>query len=167
MNCAFIDFFSQWEAADIVTFRTSRRICFTSLAMCAKANKPSDWGIRQGFRRGWCHAVGCDTCTSCQDREEHVGLMTRQRWSGKHDPLPQGGPVYCGFLFRGAQSRGVPRDAVSPRLSHVKPHHLPLYPMHPHLHSRFDSRPRQTPNLLAAEAPPFPWRRRTRAQRWP
>ena len=121
--------------------------------MCAKVNKPSEGGIRQGFRWGWCHVVGCDTCTSCQNREEHVGLMTRQRWSGKHDPLPQGGPVYCGFLFRGAQSHGVPRDAVSPRPSHVKPHHLPLYPMHPHLHLCFDSRPRQTPNLLAAEAP--------------
>ncbi len=51
------------------------------------------------------------------------------------------------------QSHGVPQDAVSPLPSHVKPHHLPLYPMHPHLHSRFDFQPKQTANLLAAAVP--------------
>lgn len=53
----------------------------------------------------------------------------------------------------GGQSHGVPQDAVSPLPSHVKPHHLPLYPMHPHLHSCFDFQPKQTANLLAAAVP--------------
>lgn len=50
----------------------------------------------------------------------------------------------------GGQSHGVPQDTVSPLPSHVKPHHLPLYPMHPNLHSCFDFQPKQTANPLAA-----------------
>lgn len=34
--------------------------------------------------------LGRDACRSCQHQEEHVGLMTRQRWPGKPDPFPQG-----------------------------------------------------------------------------
>lgn len=43
--------------------------------MYAKANKLN------------CRSVGtaksCDTCRSCQNQEQHVVLMTRQRWQGK------------------------------------------------------------------------------------
>ena len=72
---------------------------------------------------GWGHAVGCDTCGSCQDQEEHVGLMTGQRWPGKPDPFPEGGPVCCGFLFSGTKpwctsrrciTSTIPRQATSP-----------------------------------------------------
>ncbi|KAE8283228.1 hypothetical protein D5F01_LYC18629 [Larimichthys crocea] len=55
-----------------------------------------------------------------------------------------------GGRTRGGQSHGVPQDTVSPLPSHVKPHHLPLYPMHPNLHSCFDFQPKQTANPLAA-----------------
>lgn len=53
----------------------------------------------------------------------------------------------------GGQSHGVPQDAVSPLPSHVKPHHLPLYPIHPHLHTRFDSQPKQTANCWQPRSP--------------
>lgn len=53
----------------------------------------------------------------------------------------------------GGQSHGVPQDAVSLLPSHVKPHHLPLYTIHTHLHLRFDFQPKQTANPLAATVP--------------
>lgn len=97
-------------------------------AMHTKVNKLSVcvcWGVREGSKvcRGWCYFVDCDTCRSCQDQEEHVGLMTGQRWPGKPDPLPEGGLVYCGFLFSGTKPRcasrrcitsTIPRQATSP-----------------------------------------------------
>lgn len=88
--------------ADIVTLRTTCHTCFWGVQPWAP--KQTNWvrGIRYGLQ-GVGHVVACDTCRSCQDQEEHVGLMTGQRWSGKPDPFPWGGLVYCGFLFRGTE----------------------------------------------------------------
>lgn len=78
--------------------------------------------------------------------------MTRQRWSGKPDPLPRGWPVYCGFLFRGTKSwctlgcyitSTIPCQATSPPTRHQASH----------LHSHFDFQPKQTANLLLVVVP--------------
>lgn len=96
-----------------------------------RQSKQIEWGVYGRVCVGWGHVVGCDTCGSCQDQEEHVRLMTRQRWSGEPDPFPRGGPVHCGFLFRGTKPRcisrscitsTIPRQATSPpTLSHSSP----------------------------------------------
>lgn len=91
--------------------------------------------------------------------------MTRQRWSGKLDPLPWGWPVYCGFLFRGTKlwctlrcciTFTIPCQATSPPTRHHASH----------LHSHFDFQPKQTANLQVVVVP-FPSWQHTRAQHWP
>lgn len=91
--------------------------------------------------------------------------MTRQRWSGKLDPLPWGWPVYCGFLFRGTKSWctlgcyitfTIPCQATSPPTRHHASHR----------HSHFDFQPKQTANLQVVVVP-FPSWQHTRAQHWP
>ncbi len=100
-------------------------------------SKQTELGVYGRVCIGWGHVEGCDTYRSCRDQEEHVQLMTRQRWSVKLDPFLEGGPVYCGFLFRGTKPRctsgrcitaTIPRQATSPpALPHSSPPSLALW----------------------------------------
>lgn len=83
--------------------------------------------------------------------------MTRQRWSGKPDPVPRGGPVYCGFLFRGTKPRCTSRHCITstiPRQSHITSHSTACIPTSTRaLISSQSKQPKQTANPLAAAVP--------------
>lgn len=84
VNSSLIDL---WTPADIVTLRATLYLFPGSAAVFAKANKLIRGVWREAAEGRDCDAA-CDAYRSCQDQEQHVGLMTRQRWSGKLIPSP-------------------------------------------------------------------------------
>lgn len=163
-NCEQRLYWFSGAAVDIVTFKTASVSVFKDFSH-VRQSKQIKWRVDGEVCGGWSHSVGCDTRRSCQDHEGTVGWW--QGRGGQENLIPSSREDQCTVAScLGGQSHGVLQDTISPLPSHVKPHHLPLYPIHPHLHSCFDSRPKQTATCLRPQSP-FPWWQRTRAQRWP
>lgn len=86
---------------------------------------------------------------------ETFGLMTRQRWSGKR--IISLWVDQCTLASRlGTKPQCTLRCCIT-SCHPTKPHHLLLYPVHPHLHSCFDSLPKPTANYWQPRSS-FPWR---------
>lgn len=86
---------------------------------------------------------------------ETFGLMTRQRWSGKR--IISLWVDQCTLASRLGTKPECTLTCCITSCHPTKPHHLLLYPVHPHLHSCFDSLPKPTANYWQPRSS-FPWR---------